>query len=76
MLPELTRQIALLKLFIRIDPSMLPATLVFRIVSEVSTRVFFVLLVLMFTVRHIPQRAALGFYPRYVSGNPREPTKA
>jgi protein-S-isoprenylcysteine O-methyltransferase Ste14 len=67
MLPELNRQIALLKAVVQTDSSMLPATLVFGIVSEVSTLVFFMLLVLMFTVRHIPQRAALGFYPRFAA---------
>ena len=67
MLPQLAQQIALLTLFVRTDPSMLPATLVFRTVSEVSTLAFLVLLVVMFTVRHIPQRAALGFYPRFAA---------
>jgi protein-S-isoprenylcysteine O-methyltransferase Ste14 len=66
-LPPLTQQIALVKLFVRTDPSMLPATLIFRIVSEVSTLAFFVLLVVMFTVRHIPQRVALGFCPRFAA---------
>jgi protein-S-isoprenylcysteine O-methyltransferase Ste14 len=67
MLPPLAQQVALVKLFVRADPSLLPATLVFRVVSEVSTLAFLVLLVVMFTVRHIPQRAALGFYPRFAA---------
>ena len=67
MLPSLTQQVALVKLFVRTDPSMLPAPLIFRTVSEVSTLAFFVLLVVMFTVRHIPQRTALGFYPRFAA---------
>jgi protein-S-isoprenylcysteine O-methyltransferase Ste14 len=67
MLPSLAQQVALVKLFVRTDPSMLPATLVLRTVSEVSTLAFFLLLVVMFTVRHIPQRAALGFYPRFAA---------
>ena len=58
MLPPLAQQVAMVKLFVRADPSLLPATLVFRAVSEVSTLAFLVLLVVMFTVRHIPQRAA------------------
>ena len=36
MLPSLAQRIALVKLFVRTDPSVLPATLVFRTVSEVS----------------------------------------
>jgi hypothetical protein len=54
-------------LLVRTDPSVLPATLVFRAVSEVSSLAFLALLVVMFTVRHIPQRAALGFYPRFAA---------
>jgi protein-S-isoprenylcysteine O-methyltransferase Ste14 len=67
MLPSLAQQVALVKLFVRTDPSVLPATLVLSTVSRVSTLVFFVVLVVMFTVRHIPQRAALGFYPRFAA---------
>jgi protein-S-isoprenylcysteine O-methyltransferase Ste14 len=44
-----------------------PATLVFRTLSEVSTLVFFALSIVMYTVRRIPQRGALGFYPRFVA---------
>jgi len=64
MLPSLAQRLALVELFVRTDPSVLPATLVFNTVSEVSTLAFLALLVVMFTVRHIPQRAAPGFYPR------------
>jgi protein-S-isoprenylcysteine O-methyltransferase Ste14 len=66
-LPSLDDQIALVKLFVRTDPSVLPATLVLDTVSHVSTLVFLVVLVVMFAVRHIPQRAALGFYPRFAA---------
>ena len=48
-LPSLGQRVALLNLFGRIDPSMLPATLVLSTVSEVITLAFFVLLVVMFT---------------------------
>ena len=61
------QRVALVKLFVRTDPSVLPATLVLSTVSEVSTLVFLALLVVMFTVRHIPQRATLGFYPRFAA---------
>jgi protein-S-isoprenylcysteine O-methyltransferase Ste14 len=67
MLPSLADQIALVKLFVRTDPSVLPATLVLDTVSHVSTLVFLVVLVVMFTVRHAPQRAALGLYPRFAA---------
>jgi len=66
-LPSLAQRVALVKLFVRTDPSVLPATLVFNTVSEVSTLTFLALLVVMFTVRHIPQRAARGFYPRFAA---------
>jgi protein-S-isoprenylcysteine O-methyltransferase Ste14 len=67
MLPSLADQVALVKLFIQTDPAVLPATLVLSTVSHVSTLVFLVVLVVMFTVRRIPQRAALGFYPRFAA---------
>jgi protein-S-isoprenylcysteine O-methyltransferase Ste14 len=63
-LPALTQQVALVKLFVRTDPSVLPATLVLGTLSRVSSLVFFLVLVVMFAVRRIPQRAAPGFYPR------------
>jgi protein-S-isoprenylcysteine O-methyltransferase Ste14 len=66
-LPSLAQRIALVKLFVETDPSVLPATLVLRTVSELSALAFFVTLVVMFTVRRTPQRAALGFYPRFVA---------
>jgi protein-S-isoprenylcysteine O-methyltransferase Ste14 len=64
MLPPLAQRMALVVMFLRTDPSVLPVTLVLRAASEVLTLVFFALLVVMFTVRYIPQRSALGFYPR------------
>src|ERR1700741_4841762 len=45
MLPSLAQQVALVKLFVRTDPSVLPATLVFSTVSQISTLVFLVVLV-------------------------------
>lgn len=67
MLPSLAQQVALAKLFVRTDPSVLPANLVLSTVSRVGSLVFFVVLVVMFTVRHIPQRAASGFCPRFAA---------
>ena len=67
MLPLVADQIALVNLFVRTDLSVLPATLVLSTISHISTLVFFVALVVMFTVRYTPQRAALGFYPRFAA---------
>jgi protein-S-isoprenylcysteine O-methyltransferase Ste14 len=67
MLPSLADQVALVKLFVQTDPSVLPATLVLSTVSHVSMLVFLVVLVVMFMVRHTPQRAALGLYPRFAA---------
>jgi protein-S-isoprenylcysteine O-methyltransferase Ste14 len=67
MLPSLAQQVALVKLFVQTDPSVLPATLVLSTVSQISTLVFLVVLVVMFTVRCIPQRTAPGFYPRFAA---------
>jgi protein-S-isoprenylcysteine O-methyltransferase Ste14 len=64
MLPSLAQQVALVKLFVQTDPSVLPMTLLFRTVSQINTLAFLLLLVVMFAVRRIPQRAAPGFFPR------------
>ena len=67
MLPSLTQEIALIKLFVQTDVSVLPATLVLRTVAHLSTLVFLTLLVVMFVVRQVPQRTAPGFYPRFAA---------
>ena len=64
MLPSVAQKIALVKLFVQTDPSVLPAGLVLSTVSQVTTLVFFAVLVVMFAVRHVPERSAVGFYPR------------
>jgi protein-S-isoprenylcysteine O-methyltransferase Ste14 len=66
-LPSVAQQVALVNLFVQTDPSVLPATLVLSTVSRVSTLAFLVVLIVMFAVRHVPQRAALGFYPRFAA---------
>ena len=63
-LPSVVRQVALVKLVVQTDPSVLPASLVLSSVSRVITLVFFAVMVVMFAVRQVPQRTALGFYPR------------
>ena len=67
LLPSLAQRVALVMLFVRTDPSVLPATLVFRTISEVSTLVFLALLIVMFAARCMPKRAAPGFYPRFAA---------
>jgi hypothetical protein len=67
MLPSLAQRIELVMVFVRTDPSVLPATLVFRTLSEVSTLVFFALSIVMYAVRYIPQRGAPGFWPRFAA---------
>jgi len=66
-LPSLADQVALVRLFVQTDPTVLPATLVLSTLSHISTLVFLVVLVVMFTVRRIPQRVALGFFPRFAA---------
>ena len=67
MLPSLADQVALVKLFIQTDPSVLPSTLVLSTASHISTLIFLLSLVVMFMARHIPQHATLGFYPRFAA---------
>ena len=64
MLPLVTQQIELVKLFLQTDPSVLPAELILSTVAHVTTLAFLAILVVMFAVRHVPQRTAPGFYPR------------
>jgi protein-S-isoprenylcysteine O-methyltransferase Ste14 len=64
MLPLVSQQIALVKLVVQTDPSVLPASLVLSTASHLTTLAFFAVLVVMFAVRRAPQRTAPGFYPR------------
>lgn len=64
MLPSVIQQIVLAKLVIQSDPSVLPPSLVLSTIARITTLVFLALLVVMFAVRHVPQRTAAGFYPR------------
>ena len=62
--PLVTQQIALVKLFVQTDFSVLPVVLVLSTASHLTTLVFFAVLVVMFTVRRVPQKSAQGFYRR------------
>lgn len=64
MLPSLSQRIALVAMFVRTDPSVLPASLAFRTISEIMTLVFFAVTIVMFTVRYVPRRGNPGIYPR------------
>ena len=63
-LPSVVRQIALIKLMVQTDPSVLPVSLVLSSISHITTLIFFAVLVVMYVVRQLPQRTKLGFYPR------------
>jgi protein-S-isoprenylcysteine O-methyltransferase Ste14 len=63
-LPSVVRQISLVKLVVQTDPSVLPASLILSCLSHITTLIFFSVLVVMFAVRQVPRRTALGFYPR------------
>ncbi len=67
MLPALAQRVALVMMFVRTDPSVRPATLAFRTVSEICTLVFFALSIVMYAVRYVPQRSAAGFYPCFAA---------
>ena len=64
LLPPLSQRIALVMLFVRTDPSVLPATLVFRTLSEVAALAFFALSIVLYAVRYVPRQAEIGFLPR------------
>src|ERR1700743_1467598 len=60
MLPSLSQRVALLAMFVQTDPSVLPASLVLRAISEIMTLVFFAGSIVMFTVRSVPRRDNRG----------------
>jgi protein-S-isoprenylcysteine O-methyltransferase Ste14 len=68
MLPSMTDQISMAKLFVRTDPSVLPPFLVLGILSKICTMVFFAILVVMFAVRRVPLDYPIGFCPRFSAG--------
>lgn len=66
-MPSVAQQVALVKLFVQTDPSVLPVGLFLSAVSHIITLVFLAVLVVMFTVRRVPQQTAPGFYPRFAA---------
>ena len=67
MLPTLTAEISLVRLFVLTDISVLPVSLALSTISHATTLVFFAVLVVLFIVRQVPQRKASGFNPRFVA---------
>lgn len=67
LLPTLTAEFSLVRLFILTDISVLPVSLALGTVSHATTLVFFAVLVVLFIVRQVPQRKAPGFNPRFVA---------
>ena len=63
-LPSVSQQIALVKLFVQTDPTALPMGLLLRTLAHVTTLIFFAILVVMFAIRYVPQRTAPRFYAR------------
>ena len=67
LLPALEKQVALAKVFIQTDYSVIPANLVLGIASKLCTLIFLALLVMMFTVRRTPLHYTSGLYPRFAA---------
>ena len=67
LLPTVIEQVALVRVFLQTDPSVLPANLVLSTLAQLSTFVFLSVLVVMFTARCIPRRTSIGFWPRIVA---------
>jgi protein-S-isoprenylcysteine O-methyltransferase Ste14 len=68
MIPALADQIALVRLFIETDASVLPASLVLSILSKTFSTVFFALLVLIFIIRHSALPYPIPFHSRVAAG--------
>ena len=66
-LPSVNQQVAMVILFLRTDPSVLPATLLLSTLSHICTLLFFAVLVILFSIRCVPQLTTSGFYPRCVA---------
>ena len=66
-LPSVSQQIALVKAVRPTDPSALPVALLLRTFAHVTTLIFFAILVVMFAIRHIPQRTAPTFSARFAA---------
>ena len=66
-LPSVNQQVALVILFLRTDPSVLPATLLLSTLSHICTLLFFAVLVILFSIRCVPQLTTSSFYPRCVA---------
>jgi protein-S-isoprenylcysteine O-methyltransferase Ste14 len=60
-------EIALIRLVIQTDASVLPASLVLSAISKICSLVFLASLVVMFAVRCPPTLYSKGFYPRFVA---------
>jgi protein-S-isoprenylcysteine O-methyltransferase Ste14 len=60
-------EIALIRLVIQTDASVLPASLVLSTISKICSVVFLAFLVIMFTFRCPPKLYSKGFYPRFVA---------
>jgi protein-S-isoprenylcysteine O-methyltransferase Ste14 len=60
----LLRQVALAKVFVETDPSLLPPSLILEIVAKAAVLLFQALLVVLFVVRYVPRAGAHGFLPR------------
>ena len=67
MAPIAADEIALIKLVIQTDVSVLPASLVLSAISKICNLAFLTLLIVMFAVRRLPTQHAHGFYPRFVA---------
>ena len=67
LLPLVSQQIDLVKLFLQTDPSALPMVLILRTCANVGTLAFFAILIVMFVVRYVPQRTTQRLHERCVA---------
>jgi protein-S-isoprenylcysteine O-methyltransferase Ste14 len=66
-LPATAREIALIKLFVETDTSIIPVSLILSVISKICSLAFLTVLIVMFAARRPPKRRAHGFYPRFVA---------
>ena len=66
-LSAIAGEIALIRLVIQTDASVLPASLVLSAMSKICSLAFLAILILMFTIRCPPKLHSSGFYPRFTA---------
>lgn len=67
LLPLMIQQIMLASIFVQTDASVLPLTLILKIVSKLVLLAFYLSLVVLFAIRYVPRARAEGFWAKFAA---------